>query len=133
MEADDSHLDLLSIFHYVMAGFVALGASVPVVHLLIGIKMVTDPSFFTGGRGAPPPFNPGWVFIGVAVAIILIGWCFAFALVFAGISLKRRRRYWYCFIMACLVCLNVPMGTALGVFSLVVLSRPSVKRIFGLE
>ena len=32
--------------------------------------------------------------------------------------------------MACVCCVNIPLGTALGVFTLIVLSRPGVKAIY---
>jgi hypothetical protein len=35
------------------------------------------------------------------------------------------------FVTACLSCMNVPIGTALGVFAILVLNRPSVKALFG--
>lgn len=132
MEKDQSELGLLGILHFVMAGLAALAGSIPIVHLLIGLKMVSDPSFMTGGRGAPPPFNPGWVFVGVGALLIVLGWTWAFVLVFSGLSLRSQRRYWLSFVVACLTCLNFPLGTALGVFTLVVLSRASVKKLYGL-
>lgn len=131
MEKDQQELGLLSIFHFVMAGLAALAGSIPVVHLLIGLKMLSDPSFVGGGAGPPPPFNPGWIFAGVGGLLIVMGWTWAFVLLFAGLSLRSNRRYWFCFVVACLTCLNVPLGTALGIFTVLVLSRPSVKQLFG--
>lgn len=130
MEKDLNELGILSILHFVMAGLAALAGSIPVVHLLLGLKMLSDPSFL-GGGGRPPPFNPGWVFVGVGAFAILLGWTWAFVLVFSGLSLRAQRRYWFCFVVACLTCLNVPLGTALGVFTILVLNRPSVKKLFG--
>ncbi len=63
MEKDLSELNLLSIFYFAMAGLTALTGSIPIVHVLLGLKMVSDPSFL-GGGGPPPPFNPGWLFVG---------------------------------------------------------------------
>jgi len=130
MDKDQSELGILSILHFVMAGLAALTGSIPVVHLLIGLKMVSDPSFLAGGH--PPPFNPGWVFVGVGAVLILLGWTWAFVLVFAGLSLRAYKRYWFCFVVACITCVNVPLGTALGVFTIIVLSRPTVKSLFGI-
>lgn len=131
MEKDLNELGLLSIFHFVMAGLTALGGSIPIVHVLLGLKMLQDPAFLTGGRGVPPPFNPGWVFVGVGASVIVIAWLMAFLLLLSGLSLRAQRRYWLCFVTACVICLSVPLGTALGVFTLLVLSRPSVKQLFG--
>lgn len=50
---------------------------------------------------------------------------------FAGRSLSRRRHYVFCLVAAGLACLSFPLGTALGVFTFMVLQRPSVKALFG--
>lgn len=133
MDKDQNELGILGVLHFVMAGLAALAGSIPIVHLLIGLKMVSDPSFLSGGAGPPPPFNPGWVFVGVGAFAILLGWTWAFVLVFAGLSLRSYRRYWFCFVVACLTCLSVPLGTALGIFTILVLNRRSVKELFGVS
>jgi len=50
---------------------------------------------------------------------------------YAGYCMSRRIHYRYCFVMACLSCVNMPLGTVLGVFTIVVLVRPGVKELFG--
>jgi hypothetical protein len=45
-------------------------------------------------------------------------------------NLKRRQKRTFSLVMACMCCMNIPLGTALGVFTLVVLSRQSVKAIY---
>ena len=41
MEQDKQQLKLLSIFHYVVGGLAALIACIPIIHLTIGIGMLT--------------------------------------------------------------------------------------------
>ena len=36
----------------------------------------------------------------------------------------------FCFVIACLACMQMPLGTILGVFTIIVLARPSVKEMF---
>ncbi len=48
----------------------------------------------------------------------------------AGRCVARRRRYLLCLIVAGLLCLFAPLGTVLGVFTLVTLLRPQVKAAF---
>ena len=43
---------------------------------------------------------------------------------------KHQRGYWFCFVLAIITLLNFPIGTILGIFSLIVLRRPSVKALF---
>ena len=45
--------------------------------------------------------------------------------------LKQRRNYMFSFIFACLACAALPFGTILGVFTIIVLSRPTVKETYG--
>ena len=73
----------------------------------------------------------GWILLGAGTAYLLVGLAFALLLAFAGRSLQKRRRYTYCFVIACIACLFMPVGTVLGVFTIVVLSRTSVKTLFG--
>ena len=128
MDKDLEHLRLLSIFHYVLAGLAALLALVPLIHVALGIALVT-------GRLPDAPHDQGlrafgWVFIAVASLLIVFGELFAIGLALAGRCLARRTRLTFCLVMAAIACLFMPLGTVLGVFTIVVLERPSVKRLF---
>ena len=61
---------------------------------------------------------------------ILAGWIFAGCLIAAGRHLQQRRRHTFCLVMAAVACMFMPFGTVLGVFSIIVLIRPSVKELF---
>ncbi|MDJ0671770.1 MAG: hypothetical protein DWQ53_23750 [Microcystis flos-aquae DF17] len=63
---------------------------------------------------------------------VKLGEVFAIATIVSGRFLKRRQRYWFSFVMACILCLFTPLGTILGVFTIIVLSRQSVKELYGL-
>src|SRR6266496_1341209 len=56
----------------------------------------------------------------------------AICILIAGRSLAKHTRYWFAFVMACIECLFIPFGTILGVFTIIVLSRESVKTLFGI-
>jgi hypothetical protein len=84
---------------------------------------------FPDNGEAPPPFV-GWLFVGIAAAIIVCIWTLAIALLVAGRSLANRKRYTFCLVVAGVECIFVPLGTTLGVFTLIVLLRDSVKRLF---
>ncbi len=124
---DREHLQILAVFHFVLGGFTALAACFPLIHLGIGLFMLLKPEAFDR---SPPPAFLAWLFIILAGGLILAGWFLALLFVLGGISLARRRRLLFCQIVAALACLMIPWGTLLGVFTLVVLSRPSVKPLF---
>lgn len=125
---DAEHLRLLSIFHYVVAGLAALFACLPVLHLVIGIAMVTGWHDFASQE--PMADLMGWFFIVLASAFILAGWSLAVCLALAGRYLSRRRHYTFCLVVAAVACAFGPFGTVLGVFAIIVLVRDSVKELF---
>jgi hypothetical protein len=123
------HLRLLSIFHYVVGGIAALFACFPCIHLVVGIVLVSGAIRAEPGHELPPAFL-GWFFIAIASAFILLGWCFAIAVLVAGRYLAQHTHYMYCLVVAGIECLFMPFGTILAVFTLVVLIQPSVKSLF---
>jgi hypothetical protein len=129
MNDDAQHLDLLSIFHYIVGGLAFLFSFFPVFHLWMGIMMVTGTfSEESGSDNVPVAF--GWFFIVVALGAILIGLTYAICTILAGRYLKRRERHTFCLVMAAISCIFFPFGTVLGIFTILVLSRPSVKALF---
>ncbi len=126
---DDEHLRLLSIFYYVKGGISALFACIPMIHVVLGLVMVVAPHVFGQGKDAPPAFI-GWIFVVLGLSIIFIGWTFAALTLIAGRCLARRKHYNYCLVVGCLECLSIPFGTVLGVFTIIVLNRASVKEMF---
>jgi len=129
MNQDEEHLRLLSIFHYVCAGMAALCGCIPIFHLLIGLVLMLKPASFGPAKDQPPAWF-GLIFVILASIIIFIGWTFAALLAFAGRSLSQRKRYTFCLVIAAIACFNVPFGTVLGIFTIIVLMRPSVKALF---
>ena len=127
MSQDSEHLKLLSIFHYVVAAMTALFACIPFIHFFMGLALAT---------GAFPDTDPEAQPVGIFIMIfaglfILAGWALAVLIAYAGRSLQTRRRYTYCLVMAGVECIFMPFGTVLGVFTIIVLMRDSVKDMFG--
>lgn len=123
---DLEHLRLLSIFHYIVAGITALFSLFPVIHLVIGIAMVTGKM----EAGDPDAAIAGWFFVGIAVLFIAFGLTFAGFIAYAGRCLRQRRRHTLCLVVAALECMMMPFGTVLGVFTLILLTKPPVKALF---
>jgi hypothetical protein len=123
---DDAHLRMLAIFHYVWGGLVALGFSVFLIHVVLGIVMIVSPASMTS-RGEPPPAAMGWLFVGIGSAAVLVGWALGGLSIYSGRCISRRRHHTFSLVMAGINCLSIPLGTALGVFTFIVLLRPTVK------
>jgi hypothetical protein len=126
---DAEHLRLLSIFHYIVAGLMALIACLPILHLVFGVAVVSGA--LDGAKSGPPPGVVGWFFVIVAAGAILSGWTLAVCTAVAGKSLANRKRYLFCLVVAGVMAVTcMPFGTVLGVFTILVLMRPSVKAAF---
>ena len=129
MNQDQEHLRLLSIFHYIVGGIAALFSFFPVIHLVLGILFLVAPHRMGGSPLLPPPFL-GWIFIIMGGGFMLVGWAFAVCVILAGRFIVRHKHYIFCLVIASLNCLFMPFGTILGVFTIVVLVRSSVKALF---
>lgn len=129
MNQDEEHLRLLSLFHYIVGGLMALFACLPILHIIIGVLMIVSPHFFGPNSNAPPPFI-GWIFVIIGGGLVLLGWLTAALVLYSGCCLARNKHYLYSLIVAGLCCLFVPLGTILGVFTFIVLLRPQVKERF---
>jgi hypothetical protein len=126
--ADDdvAQLRLLSVFHYVVAGLMALVALFPALYLVLGLLMAT-------GRLAPGDDGGevvGWLMASCGSFLVIVGLGCAMLVVLAGRSLAEQRRHTYCLVVAAILCLFAPFGTLLGVFTIIVLVRPSVRARF---
>ena len=134
MNQDAEPLRLLSIFHYIVAGLAGLFAFFPLFYTTVGAILI-----FAARHGTPkpgeelPPEFVGWIFAVVGSLLCLLGIAIAICILVAGRSLAKHTRYWFAFIVACIECVFIPFGTILGVFTIIVLSRESVKTLFSTE
>jgi hypothetical protein len=131
MNPDEEQLQLLAIFHYVVAGLAALFSFFPLLYTTVGAIFIFAARHGTAkpGEDLPPEFL-GWIFAVLGSLLFLIGITMAICILIAGRSLALRKRYLFVLVMACVECLFIPFGTILGVFTIVVLSRESVRGLF---
>jgi hypothetical protein len=124
---DYEHLRLLRIFHFVLGGMLAFFGCFPLIHVSVGIALLSGS--FGGGRPMPGDFM-GLMFVVFGGAAVIFSWTSAILMFVAARCLGRRTHYKLCFAVAVISCLFTPVGTVLGVFTLLVLVRPSVKAVF---
>ena len=131
MNQDREHLRLLAIFHYIVAGLAALFSLFPLLYTTVGAIFIFFACHGTPkpGEELPPEFI-GWIFAVIGSLLFLLGIAIAICILIAGRSLAKRTRYWFAFVMASIESLFIPFGTILGVFTIIVLSRESVKALF---
>lgn len=131
MSQDAEHLRLLAIFHYIVAGLGALCSFFPLLYTIGGAVFIGAARHGTAkpGEDLPPEFL-GWIFVVLGSVLFLLGIAMSVCILMTGRSLALRKRYTFALVMACIECLFVPFGTVLGVFTIVVLSRESVRGLF---
>jgi hypothetical protein len=113
-----------------LGGLTALGAlGVAGYFALFGLVLSAASSASGPGHEQPPAFLGGFFFAVGAVAFLITAVCAGLS-IYAGLCLQRKQNPTLIYVAAALNCLHVPLGTALGVFTFVVMSRPSVKALF---
>jgi len=128
---DNEHLKLLALFHYIGGAMVMLFSSFAIIHFVIGITVITHPHAFdppTTQPGVPdfPAQWMGWMFAGIGGAVVSLG----SLTLYSGRCISRRRHRVYSFGVAIFLTLWMPIGTVLGVFTILVLQRESVKVLY---
>jgi hypothetical protein len=136
MNKDIEHLNLLAIFHYISAGLLLLFSLFPLIYVAFGVMFLamsaqTVPA--PPGQPGPPPGPPpaiGWIFIigGTLASLLLVATAIVTAI--AGRCLQRHTNRVFCFIVAGLLCLGGIPIIILGIFTIIVLCRPSVQDLF---
>jgi hypothetical protein len=129
MDQDEEHLKLLAIFHYIVGALAALFSLFALMYVGLGLLMVYVPQS-PQAQGEPPPPWLGWIFVAMGGFAFLAGETLATCICLAGRFIAKRRRYWFAFITACVECLFFPFGIILGIFTIIVLSKASVKKLF---
>jgi ABC-type phosphate transport system permease subunit len=133
MEKDLEHLKLLGIFHYIWGALSLLGGIfIGGYFLVIGVILMNNPPTSTSSEDSGTASMAGGILIGVGVILFLVVVVYGILTLMAGGKYRKHQGgYWFCFILAIvtLVIGGIP-GIVLGIFSLIVLSRDSVKTLF---
>ena len=133
---DAEHLRLLKIVYYIAGAVTAAFSCIFIIHFVMFLGVGLNPQIFanqTSSTGKHADAPPPALFLGFAFVIgfvILLGWIFGALQIFAGRCLGRREHLPFVTVIAALECLFIPWGTALGVFTFMVLNRDSVRVLF---
>lgn len=131
MNKDIEQINLLAVFHYIVGGIGVLISCMPLIHVGVGIFLISSPETFNQQQNQPPP--PEWfgyLFAGIGVLFFLIGQAISLSIIYSGRCLHKKQKYMFSFVMACIGCIFFPIGTILGVFTIIVLSRDSAKELY---
>lgn len=121
----EEHLTLFAIMHFCLAGLL-VSATIPSLSMLfLNPNPVVTPHPNGGDL-----ITVGSPMHGFAIMASTIGLLCASVVVIAGLKLKSRRSRMFCMVVAGLECLFIPLGTVLGVFTLIVLNKAEARDIF---
>ncbi len=125
---DAEHLKLLALFHYIVGGIGFFFACFPIIHLIVGIVLLYAPT--KPADGAAPQMMVAVLFIGLALFFIVCGWALAFCTILSGRKIAQHKSWLFSMVIAGVLCLFMPFGTVLGVFTIVILNKESVKLLY---
>lgn len=119
------HLQLLGVFYYVVACL-----ALPLLGILLFQSWIIDWVFReASAQGAEDSFEAfvrlAQILIGILAVAHFAAW------IYVGRCFRQQNHHTLCTIAAIFVCLSFPLGTVLGVFSLIVLLKPEAKALFG--
>lgn len=127
MTQDEQHLNILSIFHYVVSGFAALFSCIFLIYIGLGIAMLVGA---LDSKNPPPPFI-GLFMIMFGTMFVVAGWTLAIFTFVTARKLRKRKSWMFCLVVAGVECIFSPFGTILGIFTIFTLMKDSVKELFG--
>ena len=129
-KTDADHLKLLSIFHFVGAGLALLGILFLFVHYTMFNALVSNPKMWENQKQGPPPAEFfaifKWFYVVFAVWFVGSG----ILNLISGLCIRARKHRTFSIIVAGINCIHVPLGTVLGVFTIIVLIRESVQELY---
>lgn len=128
---DNEHLKLLSIFNYISGGLTLaftlfIGAYLFLIFFIVSMaknQQEFDPKL---SEAFPETFLA--ILVTIFVIIFILGLLFGIGQIVSGRLMKLRHMRWFSFTIGILNLLNIPYGTILGVFTIMVLERDSVKQ-----
>jgi uncharacterized Tic20 family protein len=119
---DEAQLRVLSIMYYVLGGLGLASAIFSAV--LIGVL------FFMARANNPEGVDQlTTMMLGLAATFVLMGFL-SILQVLVGNWLRQRRHRAFILVMACLNLLSFPLGTALGIWTLIVMQRAGIRQSF---
>ncbi len=144
---DLSHLKTLSICHYVWGGLTMLFSCIFIVHVVMGIWLARggpanatwttttnsgvnfNSPLVTQQSSAPPPAF-GYIMAAMGGCAVLFGWALGTMTIISGRRIAHQRSRIFSMVMAGINCISFPFGTVLGIFTIVVLARDSVRQLY---
>lgn len=121
-----NNLELISTFHYVWGGLKLFAALFVLIYVILGAGMLV------GGTqtGEVELMMTGGIFLVVGLFGTLIVVALGIMSILCGKYLREHRNRMFCLVMSGLACANAPLGTILGIFTILEIEKPEIKKEF---
>jgi hypothetical protein len=129
---DKEHLKLLSIFHFIVAALALCALCFLFIHYMVMSRLFSNPEMWKSTQN-PPPKDFFKIFIWFYFFFGTIFLAAGFCNLLSGFFLLKKKHRGFSLVVACLNCLQIPFGTILGVFTIMALSRDSVRKLYSNE
>ena len=129
VDRDLEHLNLLKLCFYIQAGINGFFSLFGLLYAGLGAWLssaVLDPNIGLGDNSR----LVGPIFLMSSILFLALGISGAVVSYYVGRCLVQHRRRTFCIVVAALGCIQIPYGTAMGICTIAVLNRPSVRALF---
>ena len=128
---DADQLNLLAIFHFVGVGLAVLGILFLLAHYTFMHAIFANPEMWKNQKQSGPSPQQifdilKWFYLAGAVWFVTSG----VLNLISGLRLRARKGRTFSLVVAGMNCLHFPLGTVLGIFTIIILSRESVREVY---
>ena len=131
---DEEHLKLLVIFNIIYGVLKTIFTLLLSLYMFFVYILLRDPKFYSEYHNMENANLPNAeimnIIMIIVTAIVVLGFLIGIATLISAQLMKRRKFRGFSIAVACLNCISFPFGTLLGIFTLIVLFRDSVKKLY---
>jgi hypothetical protein len=131
IQMDNSEqLRLLSVFHYILGALEVCFCFMGLLYVFMGLSLVFSPASWTSNGGEMPPPIMGWIFAAIGGLWVLGALIFGILTIVSGRYISQRRNKTFSIVIGAINCLFMPLGTILGIFTIITLSKKEVVDLY---
>ncbi len=116
-----------------MGGLIAIASCCfPGIHAIMGIALLIG-GLVQGNPASHGAAIAGGIMALVFVTALLLVWAFVACVIISGRKLANRKNRVFSLVIAAILCAFAPLGTALGIFTIIVLVKEPIKELYAIE
>ena len=124
---NDEHLNILSIFYFIFGGLSIFGSFVLLLYGVIISYFFSNEDFNKIADNTNDFSNlPFGIITSVFIALFLFVLIYGILFIIAGLKLRKKQNRIFSMVIGIIAMISFPLGTALGIFAIIVLSKDSV-------